>query len=263
MVSQIRWTGGIWFSYGGLNGVIDPGPGSLYHICKADPPLDPHSLETLLLSHKHLDHSTDINVLAEAMTAGGFDKHGTVVLPKDSIHAPGSVFLDYCAKKVSSIVIAEDGARVEFGREVTVEPVPLVHHGVECFGYIFRHRGLPTWGVISDTKPLDYLPERYKECSYISINVTFPNKSMNPALEHLSVEDAKSLLKNLRPRLVTIAHMGIKMIDQGPEKYAKEMSTPYTKVIAGQDGMTVNLDSLTVYAPIVSKEEKRRKYRLI
>ena len=41
MVRQMRWTGGIWFSYGGLKGVIDPGPGSLYHMCSASPALDP------------------------------------------------------------------------------------------------------------------------------------------------------------------------------------------------------------------------------
>lgn len=264
MVSQARWTGGIWFSYGGLNGVIDPGPGSLYHICRADPPLDPHTLGALLLSHKHLDHSTDINVLAEAMTAGGFDRHGTVILPQDSVHSQGSVFLDYCADKVSTVVTAKDGDRIEIGCGVAVEPVPLVHHGVECFGYIFRHAGLPTWGIISDTKPLGYLADRYRECAYISINVTFlDRKNLNPKLEHLSVEDAKGLLKDLHPRLATIAHMGVKLLDHGPEKYINGLSTPQTRVIAGQDGMTVNLESLMVFAPVHRKEERAEKYRLI
>ena len=74
MLRQIRKTGGIWFSYGGLNGLIDPGPGSLYHICTSSPRLDPHELRAIFLTHKHLDHSTDINVTAEAMTLSIFLK---------------------------------------------------------------------------------------------------------------------------------------------------------------------------------------------
>ncbi|MDO9543683.1 MAG: MBL fold metallo-hydrolase, partial [Synergistaceae bacterium] len=70
MLKQLRKTGGIWFTYGGLNGVVDPGPGSLYHMCSATPPLDPHELRAIMLTHRHLDHSTDINVTAEAMTGG-------------------------------------------------------------------------------------------------------------------------------------------------------------------------------------------------
>ena len=44
--------------------------------------------------------------------------------------------------------------------------------------------------------------------------------------------------------------MGIMMIETGPEKYAKMMSTEKTKAIAGQDGMIIDLDSLKVYAEI-------------
>ena len=29
MIRQLRSTGGLWFRYGGVQGVIDPGPGSL------------------------------------------------------------------------------------------------------------------------------------------------------------------------------------------------------------------------------------------
>ena len=247
MVRQTRWTGGIWFSYGGLSGVIDPGPGSLHHICCSSPELDPHSLRALLLTHRHIDHSTDINVLAEAMTGGGFEKQGTVVLPDDCVNGKDPVFLRYTADKVGRVCIAEDGRRVELADGVTVEPVWHVHHGVQCYGYILRCEGLPTWGVISDTKPLDYLSERYRECSYISINATFPDKK--PRLQHMSMADVGELLQDLHPKLATIAHMGAMLVEAGPEKYAARISTPQTLVLAGEDGMVVDLDTLKVYAP--------------
>ena len=67
MLSQRRSTGGIWFSYGGTIGVIDPGPGSLVKICEASPTLSPIDINTLILTHRHVDHSSDINALAEGM----------------------------------------------------------------------------------------------------------------------------------------------------------------------------------------------------
>lgn len=248
MLKQIRKTGGIWFTYGGLNGLIDPGPGSLYHICTSSPQLDPHELRAILLTHRHLDHSSDLNVTAEAMTAGGFEKQGIVVLPEDSFMGTGPVFQKYIAQKVGAVIIAEDGKKIDLGYGISAEPVLHIHHGVDCYGYIFRKEGLTTWGVISDTRPLDHFAERYRECSFISLNVTFPNKK--PRLDHMSAEDAKELLLKLHPKLTVITHMGIMMIETDPEKYAKMMSTEKTKAIAGQDGMIIDLDSLKVYAEI-------------
>lgn len=248
MLKQLRKTGGLWFSYGGLNGLIDPGPGSLYHISAAVPRLDPHDLRAILLTHRHLDHSTDLNVTAEAMTGGGFEKQGFLLLPEDSASGPNPILLKYMAQKVGKVVIVSDGIPRDIGMGVSVEPVAHIHHGVDCFGYIFRKKGLRTWGVISDTRPLDHLAERYRDCSLITLNVTFPNKK--PRLDHMSVEDAGELLEKLHPELALITHMGVIMIEAGPDKFAKMISTDQTRVIAGEDGMVVNLDTLEVYREI-------------
>lgn len=248
MLKQLRKTGGLWFSYGGLNGLIDPGPGSLYHISAAVPRLDPHDLRAILLTHRHLDHSTDLNVTAEAMTGGGFEKQGSLLLPEDSASGPNPILLKYMAQKVGKVVIVSDGIPRDIGMGVSVEPVAHIHHGVDCFGYIFRKKGLRTWGVISDTRPLDHLAERYRDCSLITLNVTFPNKK--PRLDHMSVEDAGELLEKLHPELALITHMGVIMIEAGPDKFAKMISTDQTRVIAGEDGMVVNLDTLEVYREI-------------
>lgn len=248
MLKQLRKTGGLWFSYGGLNGLIDPGPGSLYHISAAVPRLDPHDLRAILLTHRHLDHSTDLNVTAEAMTGGGFEKQGFLLLPEDSASGPNPILLKYMAQKVGKVVIVSDGIPRDIGMGVSVEPVAHIHHGVDCFGYIFRKKGLRTWGVISDTRPLDHLAERYRDCSLITLNVTFPNKK--PRLDHMSVEDAGELLEKLHPELALITHMGVIMIEAGPDKFAKIISTDQTRVVAGEDGMVVNLDTLEVYREI-------------
>lgn len=257
MVLQARSTGGMWFRYGGLTGAIDPGPGALTHICAAEPALDPHLLRAILLTHKHLDHSTDINVLAEAMTGGGFEQQGAVVLPDDSVHGDDPVLLKYMAKKVGQVFICEDGVPIELENGVSVEPVQHIHHGVDCFGYIFRKSGLLTWGLISDTKPLDFFPERYRDCEFLSINATFPDKK--PRLDHMSIEDAAELLQRLHPKLVTMTHMGMIILQaENPDSFAKAISTKETRVLAARDGMVIDLDTLNVMTPA---EEPRQTTR--
>lgn len=263
MVHQARATGGMWFRYGGLSGVIDPGPGSLVHMRGASPALDPHLLRAIVLTHKHLDHSSDINVVAEAMTKGGFEKQGTVIIPDDSVNGDDPVLLKYMARKVGRVCVCADGERIPLEEGVTAEPVAHIHHGVDCFGMIFRKPGLPTWGILSDTRPLDHFYERYKECGYLSLNVTFPNKKKH--LDHMSAEDAAELLGKLRPKLATLTHLGMVMLENNPDAIAKSIGTDNTRVLAARDGMVVDLDSLLVTSPVKEKygENRETEYEII
>lgn len=260
MLCQERATGGIWFRYGGISGVIDPGPGSLVQMRKAMPELDPYILRVILLSHKHLDHSADVNVAAEAMTGGGFEKQGTIVLPNDSVNGDDPVLLKYMARKIGRVCICIDGKAVMLGNGVSVEPVAHIHHGVDCFGWIFRKQSLPTWGIISDSRPLDYFAKRYRECVYMSINTTFPDKK--PRLDHMAIEDADKLLGSLHPKLATLTHLGMTILQQNPDLLAKRIEKKETRVLASRDGMVINLETLQVMSPI-AKERAETDYDIL
>jgi len=85
VIKQLRSSGGLWISIGGTNLYMDPGPGALVRCLSSRPKLNPSSLDGILLSHRHLDHSGDINVMIEAMTEGGFRKRGVLFAPRDAI----------------------------------------------------------------------------------------------------------------------------------------------------------------------------------
>ncbi|MFA5317109.1 MAG: MBL fold metallo-hydrolase [Dehalococcoidales bacterium] len=70
MISQLLATGGIWLSLAGTEILIDPGPAFLVGAVKRK--LRADKLSAIILSHRHLDHSGDVNVMVEAMTGVGF-----------------------------------------------------------------------------------------------------------------------------------------------------------------------------------------------
>jgi phosphoribosyl 1,2-cyclic phosphodiesterase len=240
MLSQRRSSGGIWFSYGGARGVIDPGPGSLVRICESGPPLSPIDINTIIVTHRHIDHSSDVNALAEGMTLKARNPKGFVLMTRDCMENGDGVLMSYLRGRIKSIAFHEDGAAVSPSDGTTVESVAHTHHGVQCYGLIFRRDGLPEWGVISDTAPLPHFVERYSECKLLIINTTL----MYPRarLDHMALTDVKSLLEFLRPQTAVLTHMGNDLLDRGGEYISKRLSSERTKVIAATDGLTLNLE---------------------
>jgi ribonuclease BN (tRNA processing enzyme) len=82
---QIRASGGMWMRFGETQMHVDPGPGALVRALESVPPCVPAELDAIVLSHKHLDHSSDVNVMIEAMTAGGFRPRGAEVARLDAL----------------------------------------------------------------------------------------------------------------------------------------------------------------------------------
>ena len=66
VIRQFLASGGAWLNLGNTQILLDPGPGSLVQAAKRK--LDPAKLAAIILSHRHLDHSGDINIMIEAMT---------------------------------------------------------------------------------------------------------------------------------------------------------------------------------------------------
>src|SRR5579872_7286007 len=64
---QFRASGGMWMRFGTTQIHVDPGPGALVRALSQVPPCNPRDLSGIVLSHKHLDHSNDVNVMIEAM----------------------------------------------------------------------------------------------------------------------------------------------------------------------------------------------------
>lgn len=108
---QLRSSAGLWLSVRGTRVVIDPGPGTLVRCLSSRPKLLPETLDGIVLTHKHIDHSNDVNIMVEAMTDGGWKRRGVLFCPRDALEGD-PVVLQYLREFPERIeVLQRDGSK--------------------------------------------------------------------------------------------------------------------------------------------------------
>jgi len=237
VIRQFLASGGAWLNLGNTQILFDPGPGSLVQVAKRR--FDARKLDAIILSHKHLDHSGDINVMIEAMTDGGTKKRGTVFAPGDALDQD-PVILSYLRSYPQSIQVLTEGGCYKVN-DVSFR-TPVRHkHPVETYGFIFqtlRH----TFSWITDTRYFDDLAHHY-EGDLLVINVL----RLNPGapLDHLCLLEAKSIIERLRPKVAILTHFGMTLWRAKPWELAEKLTqeTGIT-VIAASDGLKFDLGQL-------------------
>ena len=158
VTKQTRKSGGIWITLDKTNILIDPGPGSLLRCMNSKPKLNPEKLNGIILTHRHIDHSNDINIMIEAMTKGGFDRKGIVFTPKDSID-DDPIILKYIRKNLENIVILNEKNNYKIGNINFQTPIKHIH-GVETYGLNIYGEKIKI-SIISDTKYFDGIEKNY------------------------------------------------------------------------------------------------------
>ncbi len=236
---QIRASGGIWLNLSAVNILVDPGPGSLVRITQSKHKLDPMRLDACLLSHRHLDHSGDVNNIIEAMTNGGTVKRGILFCPQDAIEGDDPVVFKYLRDYLERIVVLKEKGEYQLKGLKFSTPVRHKHRG-ETYGFKFE-TGDYKISYIADTRYFEELTKAYK-ADILIINVVREKPS---ELDHLSLPDAKDLIMEIRPKVCFLTHFGMTMIRRRPWVVAKEMTEETgIKVVAATDGMKYDITKL-------------------
>lgn len=236
MISQLRSSGGLWLSYRGINLLIDPGPGTLVHCAKSKPKLTPSKLNGIILTHRHLDHCGDINVMMEAMTEGGFKKRGVLFLPKDSL-SEDPIILKHIRLFPERIEILEEKKSYSIGAVDFFTPIRHIHP-VETYGLKF-HLGRFRISLIVDTRYFKELEKVYK-ADVLIINTVF--FSLHPEIDHLCLEDAVNLIRDIKPQRAILTHFGMTMLKAKPHLITQDLKERLKiDVISAYDGMKLEL----------------------
>lgn len=232
---QIRASGGLWVELKGKRIWIDPGPGALVRALSSRPKLDPTKLDAIILTHRHLDHSADVNVVIEAMTEGGWKRKGVLLAPGDALE-DDPVVLRYLRGFLEGIVVLKEGEEYAIDGLRIRTPVRHIHQ-VETYGLILEDR----IGILTDTYFFPGLIEAYKGLDLLVLNVVRAGER-DERIQHLTIDDAREILAGTRPKRAVLTHFGMTMLRLGPREVAQRLSQELgVEVIAAQDGMTIAL----------------------
>lgn len=236
MARQLRYSAGTWIELEGTQLLLDPGPGTLLRSRKVRPPLDSERLSGIILSHRHLDHSTDVNVMVEAMADGGRRRHGVLLAPRDALEGEDPVVLRYPRPFLERIEPLAEGRAYQIG-EVEVRPVRHLHGMVETYGLVLNSAE-GRLGFVVDTKFTPELGDRYAGCDLLVLNVV--RREWTPDVDHLSLPEAIELIQGVRPKLAVLTHFGMTMLRGNPRELGAQVSQQLgIPVIGANDGQTI------------------------
>ncbi|MHB8442540.1 MAG: MBL fold metallo-hydrolase [Candidatus Tyrphobacter sp.] len=246
---QLRASGGMWMRFGQTQLHVDPGPGALVRALTHVPPCNPRELDGILLSHKHLDHSGDVNVMIEAMTAGGHRKRGAVLAPRDALEGE-PVVLPYAQEFVERVVALDaDAGPYRVGAVEVFTSIAHVH-AAQTYGFHFAYEGLRV-AYLPCGRFFEGLAEDYarRRPDILVINVLRFRDGMD--VDHLAWDDAQRIVETVQPKVVVFAHFGTKMLERDPAVLAQEVEDRLgLRAIAADDGMIVDLEVETEAATL-------------
>ncbi len=237
VTSQVLASGGLWLNLNDTEILIDPGPGCIVQSTKRK--LRADKLSAIILSHRHLDHSADVNIMVEAMSQGGLKRRGWLFAPADALETEPVIF-SYLKSYLEGIEVLKEGKSYSIGNISFTTPIRHIHR-VETYGMLFR-TGEHTFSYIADSLYFDGLCHSYGG-ELLIINVV--RLEANHPYDHLSVPDAEHIIKELKPKIAILTHFGMTMWRAKPWQVAERLSQETgVRVIAARDGMRFDLSQL-------------------
>jgi phosphoribosyl 1,2-cyclic phosphodiesterase len=230
VAKQLAASGGLYLEEGATRLALDPGPGAVVQYAKRK--IDPSRLSGIVISHRHLDHAGDVNVMIEAMTEGGFKKRGRLFCPSDALD-DDPVVLKYLRGFPEEIVRLQPETAYKLGAiEFTTSPAHP--HGAETYGFRFGDK----LGWVTDSEFYEGIAEQHRAEVMVIHTVLLERRP----LPHLCLDDAEAIIRTARPRLAILTHFGMTMWRAHPWELAARLTeSTGVEVKAARDGMTIEL----------------------
>jgi phosphoribosyl 1,2-cyclic phosphodiesterase len=228
---QVAASGGLFLEEGDTRLALDPGPGAIVQYAQRG--IDLTTIDAIVLSHRHLDHSGDVNVMLEGMTDGGFQHRGRLFCPADALDDDPVVF-KYIRRFPREIVrLAPETSYAVNGLSFTTSGRHV--HQAETFGFRFGEK----LGWVTDSGFYEAIAAQHKAEVMVIHTVL---RDCIPTLPHLCIADAERIIRDARPRLAFLTHYGMTVWRANPAEVAERLSQRLgIDVRAAHDGLSIDL----------------------
>ncbi len=231
VAKQVAASGGLFIEEGSTRISLDPGPGAVVQYARHN--VDLTTLDAIVVSHRHLDHVGDVNVMVEAMTDGGFQHRGRLFCPSDALD-DDPVVLRYLRRFPQEIIrLAPDTSYSVNGLAFATSG--RHKHQVETYGFRFGDR----LGWVTDSEYYDGIAEQHRADVMVIHTVLL---HCRPGLPHLCVAGVERIIRDAKPRLAFLTHYGMTVWRADPAAIAADMTQRLgIEVRAATDGLSVEL----------------------
>ncbi len=235
VAKQLRYSAGTFIKTDKTNLILDPGPGTLLRLAKSKPKIDIDLIDGIILSHIHLDHSTDANVIIDSITKGGLIKKGFLLTAKEAVEGENRIILPFLLPFLEEVAFFRHEVPVKI-RDLEITPF-LHKHSAETYGFKIKINDFAISFII-DTEFFPDLINYYSGSNVLVINVVRYKKKED--LQHLSLDDAEKLILSIKPEKAILTHFGMTMIYAKPYEIAQKLSIITKRdVIAAVDGLSL------------------------
>lgn len=231
VAKQVAASGGLFLEDGNTRISLDPGPGAVVQYAKRE--IDLTTIDAIVISHRHLDHVGDVNVMVEAMTEGGFSHRGMLLCPSDALDED-PVVLKYLRRFPREIIrLTPETSYSVNGLTFTTSARHV--HQVETYGFRFGDR----LGWVTDSAYYDGIAQQHKADVMVIHTVLL---HCHAGLPHLCVADVERIIRDAKPRLALLTHYGMTVWRANPQEIAADMTQRLgIEVQAARDGMSIDL----------------------
>ena len=223
-----------WVDIDGHGLLLDPGPGALVRLVRqSGAPDTVDDVDTVLLSHLHLDHTGDLAPLLFAM-------HSILARNTAPLLLAGplglAAFLDRlrqlygtwleprCREVTVRELAAGDGLELPGGGRATT--FAAVHSenqfGAPCLGWTFGDRDGHRLVYSGDTGPGGDLEHAAMDCDLLLVECSTPDDLT--VASHLGPTGVANLARNTRPGRVVLTHMYPLVAGQHPDRTVTDLA---------------------------------------
>ena len=246
---QIRASGGIIIKTEGYQFHIDPGPGALVQAKKYNVNIRENT--AVLVSHAHLNHCNDVNVVLAAMSHNKLDIKGVLIANDTLVNGDEKTrpyLTDFHKGCVERVIVPSAGQRIGI-ENIEIVALKAKHTDPKTIGFKLI---TPKFSLVysSDTRYNPELIKEYEGADILILNVIGPFDKKREF--NLGSDDATNIIKRVNPKLAILTHFGKDMIEANPVYQAREIGRMTdAHVIATDDGTTID--------PLVYSSKTRQK----